>query len=225
MRVLALDLETFYCSKTGYTLSKMTAEEYIRDPRFEIVGFAMGWLGQPKTWYTGSLDHLRQVAQSLDWSDVLVVGHNLSHFDSLILTEVLGVRPAHYGCTLQLARCLHGSKDADGKNISNSLSAVAKLYRREIEALLADKGYDAGAIRAEIEAAGVEAVIPAKSNRRVPIPHDREKHRWRNLVARLFSKPKNWRRVATRDDKTQESYLGFVALAPIKLWIPLVHAA
>jgi len=78
---------------------------------------------------------------------------------------------------------------------------------------------------AEIEAAGVEAVIPAKSNRRVPIPHDREKHRWRNLVARLFSKLKNWRRVATRYDKTRESYLGFVALASIKLWIPLVHAA
>jgi transposase len=100
-----------------------------------------------------------------------------------------------------------------------------RMVAHRIEALLADKGYDADAIRAEIAAAGVEAVIPAKSNRRIPIPHDREKHRWRNLVARLFSKPKNWRRVATRDDKTQESYLGFVALAPIKLWIPLVHAA
>jgi transposase len=100
-----------------------------------------------------------------------------------------------------------------------------RMVAHRIEALLADKGYDAGAIRAEIKAAGVEAVIPAKSNRRVPIPYDREKYRWRNLVARLFSKPKNWRRVATRDDKTKESYLGFVALAPIKLWIPLVHEA
>jgi len=86
-----------------------------------------------------------------------------------------------------------------------------------IEALLADKGYDADAIRAEIEAAGVEAVIPAKSNRRIPIPHNREKYRRRNLVERLFSKLKNWRRFATRYDKTQESYLGFVALASIKL--------
>ena len=32
-----------------------------------------------------------------------------------------------------------------------------------------------------------------------------------------------WRRVATRYDKTRESYLGFVALASIKLWIPFVH--
>ena len=99
-----------------------------------------------------------------------------------------------------------------------------RMVAHRIEALLADKGYDADAIRAEIAAAGVEAVIPAKSNRRIPIPHNREKHRWRNLVERMFSKLKNWRRVATRYDRTRESYLGFVALASIKLWIPLVHA-
>ena len=94
-----------------------------------------------------------------------------------------------------------------------------------IEAFLADRGYDADAIREEIASARAEAVIPAKSNRRCPIPHDREKYRWRNLVERLFNKLKNWRRVATRYDKTKESYLGFVALASIKLWIPFVHEA
>jgi len=70
-----------------------------------------------------------------------------------------------------------------------------------IEALFADKGDDTDAIRAEITAAGVEAVIPAKSNRRIPIPHDRVKYRWRNLVERLFIKLKNWRRGARRSDK------------------------
>ena len=99
------------------------------------------------------------------------------------------------------------------------------MLEDRVEALLADKGYDADAIREEIEAAGVEAVIPATSNRRVPIPHDREKCRWRNLIERLFSKLKNWRRVATRYDKTRESYLGFVALASIELGIPFVHMA
>ena len=56
-------------------------------------------------------------------------------------------------------------------------------------------------------------------------PHDREKYRWRNLVERLFNKLKNWRRIATRYDKTKESYLGLVALASIKLWLPFVHEA
>jgi len=31
------------------------------------------------------------------------------------------------------------------------------------------------------------------------------------------------RRIATRYDKTKESYLGFVAIAVVKLWIPFVH--
>ena len=108
------------------------------------------------------------------------------------------------------------------------MQGFAPLFRMiedRIKAFLADRGYDADAIRQEIAAAGVEAVIPARSNRRNPVLHDREKYRRRNLVERLFNKLKNWRRVATRYDKTKESYLGFVALASIKLWIPFVHEA
>src|SRR3546814_1358125 len=81
------------------------------------------------------------------------------------------------------------------------------MLAERVDALLADKGYDADAIRDTLAKADVEAVIPAKSNRRTPIPHDRAKYRWRNLIERLFSKLKNWRRVATRYDKTAESYL------------------
>ena len=136
MNFLAFDAESYYCTKTGYTLSKMTAEEYIRSEQFELIGFSIGGLGQKKQWFTGDLPYLRSVAQSLDWSNLFVIGHNLSMFDSLILTEVLGVRPAHYGCTLQLARCLHGGRTPDGKSISNALGALAKLYQHEIEQIL-----------------------------------------------------------------------------------------
>src|SRR3546814_13038400 len=86
------------------------------------------------------------------------------------------------------------------------------MLAARVDALLADKGYDADAIRDTRAKADVEAVIPAKSNRRTPIPHDRAKYRWRNLTERLFSKLKNWRRVATRYDKTAESYLGLVTI-------------
>ncbi len=51
---------------------------------------------------------------------------------------------------------------------------------------------------------------------------DAGKYRWRNLVAHLFNKLKNWRRVATRYDETAESDLGFVALASVTLWPPFV---
>src|SRR5690606_8425662 len=98
-----------------------------------------------------------------------------------------------------------------------------RMIRDRIDPLLADKGYDADAIREEIAEADIEAVTPSKSNRRQPIPHDKAKYKWRNQIERLFNKLKNWRRVATRYDKTKESYLSFVAIAAVKLWIPFVH--
>ena len=129
---------------------------------------------------------------------------------------------------------LHARCDARGLPLgfvltpgqAHDVQGFAPLFRMiedRIEAFLADRGYDADAIREEIEAAGVEAVIPAKVNRRDPVPHNRAKYKWRNLIERLFNKLKNWRRIATRYDKTKESYLGFVALASVKLWIPFVH--
>ena len=88
-----------------------------------------------------------------------------------------------------------------------------------IAALLADKGYDADAIRDELARSGVEAVIPAKSNRREPVPHDRVKYRWRNRIERLFNKLKNWRRVATRYDKLAVNYLsGALIAATLMYW-------
>lgn len=74
-----------------------------------------------------------------------------------------------------------------------------------IAALLADKGYDADAIRDELARSGVEAVIPARSGRRQPMAHDRAKYRWRNQIERLFNKLKNWRRIATCYDKIAAS--------------------
>ena len=50
-----------------------------------------------------------------------------------------------------------------------------RMITDQIEAFLADRGYDADAIRDEIEAAGVEAVIRAKAGRRNPATHDRTK--------------------------------------------------
>lgn len=126
MKFLVLDFESYYAD--DYTLSKTTAEHYIRDPRFEIIGVSFAYLGEKPQWYSGDLDYIKSVLHQLPWHDIFVVGHNMSAFDSLILTEVVGVRPAAYGCTLQLARCLNGSKTPDGKNISNSLGALVRMY-------------------------------------------------------------------------------------------------
>lgn len=62
-----------------------------------------------------------------------------------------------------------------------------------------------------------DAYFPLKSNQRDPIPLDKTKYKWRNQIKRLFNEFKNLQRIATRDDKTKESYLGFVAIAAVKL--------
>lgn len=48
---------------------------------------------------------------------------------------------------------------------------------------------------------------------------DRTLYRLRNLVERCFNKLKNARRVATRYDKTAESFLGFIDITSIRLWL------
>lgn len=89
--------------------------------------------------------------------------------------------------------------------------------------MIADKGYDADAIRQELENNGIEAVIPPRSNRKVQIPYDRAKYRERNLIERMFNRLKNWRRIATRYDKTALSFLSFTQIISAKLWIPFVN--
>ena len=49
---------------------------------------------------------------------------------------------------------------------------LMRMFTDRIDALLADKGYDADAIRQELTDTEIEAVIPAKSYRRNPAPHD-----------------------------------------------------
>ena len=100
-----------------------------------------------------------------------------------------------------------------------------RIITGKVKTLLADRGYDADAIRAEIALHGIQAVIPAKRGRRHPALHDRRKYGLRSRIEQLFSKLKNWRRTATRHDKTRTSYLGFVSLASALLWLPFVRVA
>ena len=85
--------------------------------------------------------------------------------------------------------------------------------------LLADRGYDADFIREDMERRGGTAMIPTKRNRKVQLPVDPAIYALRNMVERCFNKLKNARRLATRYDKTADSYLGFIQLVAIRLWM------
>jgi transposase len=84
--------------------------------------------------------------------------------------------------------------------------------------MIADKGYDSDAIREDLVARNVEAVIPMRRCRKVQMPIDGAVYALRNLIERCFNKLKQYRRLATRYDKTTESYLGFVLIASARLW-------
>lgn len=85
--------------------------------------------------------------------------------------------------------------------------------------LLADRGYDADSIRKSMGKRDVLPVIPMRKSRKKRIAVDRSLYRLRNLVERCINKLKNARRVATRYDKTAESFLGFIDITPIRLWV------
>lgn len=90
-------------------------------------------------------------------------------------------------------------------------------------AMLADKGYDSDAIRSDLERRGVDPVIPTKANRKIQRVICQKTYAMRNRIERFFSKLKHSRRCATRYDKLGNSFLGFVQLATIRLWIRFVH--
>ena len=85
--------------------------------------------------------------------------------------------------------------------------------------LLADRGYDSDAIRQDMEDRRGVAVIPARRSRKVRESVDGQIYALRNRIERCFNRLKNARRVATRYDKTAASFLGFVHLASIRLWL------
>jgi transposase len=88
------------------------------------------------------------------------------------------------------------------------------------KAMLADKGYDGDDVRSNLLMKGILPIIPPKANRRHPIECDFQSYRDRNRIERMFNKIKQFRRIATRYDKTAKSFLAFLCLAAVKLWLP-----
>lgn len=79
--------------------------------------------------------------------------------------------------------------------------------------VIADKGYDKRELVESIETKGGEAVIPTRKNSTTPRVIDVERYKDRNLVERFWSKVKQYRRVATRYEKTARNFLAFIHLA------------
>jgi transposase len=81
------------------------------------------------------------------------------------------------------------------------------------DALLGDKAFDADWLRADLNERGAVAVIPPKANRKTIIDYDKAMYRWRHLIENYFAKLKEFRSIATRYDKTIESFSANIHLA------------
>ena len=100
-----------------------------------------------------------------------------------------------------------------------------ELHDINPDKLLGDKGYDSDDIRNDLADRGIEPVIPPRSNRKPPIEYDREAYKRRKLIERCVNRLKQFRRIATRYEKTARAYLSMLCIAAARLWIKTVNTA
>ena len=118
IELITLDFETYY--DKDYSLKKLTTEEYINDPRFQIVGVAVKRGNGDTLWYSfASLQEYTTALKDLD--NAVVLCHNTA-FDAAILSWRLGIRPKFLLDTLSMARPLVGLTQ------SHSLEKLAEQF-------------------------------------------------------------------------------------------------
>jgi DNA polymerase len=118
MDIVTIDFETYY--DKDYSLSKITTEAYVRDPRFEVIGVGVKVNDHPADWYSGS--DVGKFLRSLDYSKRAILCHN-TVFDGAILSWHYGIKPRLWLDTLSMARPWHAA------TVGGSLKKLAAYYR------------------------------------------------------------------------------------------------
>jgi len=117
MNLITLDFESYYAP--DFSLTKLTTEEYIKSPQFQVIGVGVKVNDGKTVWASG--DEVKSLFQSLDWENSLLLCHN-TLFDGAILAWHYGYVPHIYLDTLSMARAIHGV-DAGG-----SLATLVERY-------------------------------------------------------------------------------------------------
>jgi DNA polymerase len=119
MKFITLDFETFY--DTGFSLSNLTTEEYIRDERFQVIGVGVKIDDQETQWITGTHNYIKAELDKINWSETILLCHN-TQFDGAILSFIFNIIPAIYLDTLGMARAKHGV------DVGGSLAYLVERY-------------------------------------------------------------------------------------------------
>ena len=80
-------------------------------------------------------------------------------------------------------------------------------------ALIGDRAFDSDRIIAALDERGARAVIAQHPRRARPLDIDREMYKWRHLIENFFCRLKEFKRVAMRSDKTDQSFSAMIHLA------------
>ena len=116
---------------------------------------------------------------------------------------------------------MHASVDENGRPVQfiitggneNDFKPAPELISKSNVAncfVICDKGYDSAKLATQIEEAGGIPVIPSREWNRNKRDYDKEIYKNRNLVERFFNRMKQFRRFATRYDKTLKSFYSLV---------------
>lgn len=108
-----------------------------------------------------------------------------------------------------------------GGNVAD-ISVADELYEDVYGChVLEDKGYDSDAHRMFLRSQNNIPVIPGRKNRKVKIEYDKQLYKLRSNIEIFFGKMKENKRLALRYDKSDAAFLGFIALAAIKIFLKL----
>ena len=119
MNIITIDFETAYGGDLGF--AKQTTEEYIRDPRFEVIGAAVQVNDGEPVWFSGTHQKMLDFLNKYDWKNSLALAHN-APFDGAILNWQYGITPKGWLDTLSMGRALHGTQ------VGGSLAVLAQHY-------------------------------------------------------------------------------------------------
>ena len=136
--IITLDFETYYDKGLGF--KTQTTEEYIRDPRFEVIGVGIKVDDSPSNWVSGTREEIFSYLKKFDWKNSALLCHN-TMFDGAVLNWFFKISPALYLDTLCMARAIHGV-EAGG-----SLASLSSRYEigqkgTEVEDALSKKRSD-----------------------------------------------------------------------------------
>lgn len=108
-----------------------------------------------------------------------------------------------------------------GGEAHDSTEAIPLLTGKSPAFVMGDKAYDANKIIEFIVSLEAQVVIPPTKNRREQRDYDHDRYKTRNLVERFFNRLKQFRRIATRYEKTARNFSAMVSLGCVMVFAAL----